>query len=183
MASRIADLPTKEEFYSKLNDFMAECYGDVIASLPSAGEHRYVGHGGAPVRRPDNGHILRPNSGRLKSSIKKPGGIVINGFSGGRAGHTCIEVNAGSLYDPVNNEHYWSKIAYNVSTDFGNRNPYFRWWYNAGQALLGKLITYASETACYRPSKLSQLGFEEYTVGADSLYSDLAVQATKEGTL
>jgi len=157
MAQNLSQLPSKRQFYNSLNEFIEEAYTDMIVGIPKAGENSYGG-----ARR--KGIQLRPNSGRLLGSLPKPGRIHMKGFASGvaKAGKITFLVHNEQLYDPVFKEHYWSKIAYNAKTDFGNTNKHRNFWVGAAKQLRGKLMTYASQYATYKGKNRGMTGLEDY---------------------
>lgn len=183
MPQTLVQLPSKRQFYNKLNEFVEEAYHDIIAKLPRAGQNVYrrrVATG--------TGNVLpRANSGRLLGSIVKPGRIHVRGFADGvaKAGKLTFVVRNEQLYDPINKEHYWSKIAYNAKTDFGNTNHYRNFWTGASKQLRGKIKTYASQYATYKYKDKGMTGLEDYekhflNALRDYEYEELYEQAMEE---
>lgn len=156
-----SQLPTKRQFYNKLNEFIEEAYQDILVRIPEAGQNIYKNKHGGPLKRHDKGLNVPPNSGRLRAAIQEPGRIHMRGFGPAKAGKISFRVKNETLYDPVFQEHYWTKVAYNAKTDFGNTNYLKGFWKGAAKQLKGKLITYKNQYATYKPSWMGRLTTDE----------------------
>lgn len=188
MARTLAQLPSKRQFYNTLNAFVEEAYFDLTAGLPKSGQNTYKNRFGGPLKRYDKNKIVPPNSGRLLGSLPKPGRIHVKGLADktARAGKLVFLVRNEQLYDPVMREQYWSKIAYNAKTDFGNPNPYKFFWKGASKQLIGKLKTYRDQYATYKPSWHGRFSYDELEameMELDILFMSTLQQADEEGLL
>lgn len=193
MARTLGALPSKRQFYNKLNDFILEAYKNMISGIPAANAHVYTNSHGGKLKRRDTGNFVGPNSGRLLGSLPQPGRIHMRGLGNGaaKAGKIVFVVNENQLYDPVNKEKYWNKIAYDVHTMFGpdnnpNINRHREFWKNAAKQLVGMLQTYAAETATYKPAWMGRFTDEqeaEMEKEMDILFMSLAQQADEEGII
>lgn len=188
MTRTLEKLPSKRQFYDKLNEFVEEAYVDMLVGIPKAGEHIYKTRSGNPLYRSDIGKLVPPNSGRLLGSLPKPGRIHVKGLIGkqAKAGKITFLVRNEQVYDPIMKEHYWSKVAYNAKTDFGNTDRHRNFWHGAARQLVGKLITYKEAYATYIPNWMSKLDeSEQAELEADSNqeFMDLLNIAGEEGKI
>lgn len=189
MARTLADLPSKRQFYNKLNEFVEEAYVNMTVGIPRAGQHTYILPGRTlPVMRYDKMKRLPPNSGRLLGSLPKPGRIHMKGFAEGaaKAGKLTFIVKNEDLYDPVMQEHYWSRIAYNAKTVFDNTNRHRNFWVRAAKQLRGNLMTYRDLYGTYRPAWMGKLTEEQEAESNKEmtiLFMSLLSQADEEGVI
>ena len=185
MARTLAQLPSKRQFYNSLNMFVDEAYTDLTVGLPKAGQNVYRNKNGGPLKRYDKNKIVPPNSGRLLGSLPKPGKIHMKGLAdkSAKAGSLVFVIYNEQLYDNVMKEQYWSKIAYNIKTDFGNINRYRGFWKGAAKQLVGKLKTYRDQYATYKPNWYGRFTDEQTAsieMQLDTVFSSLLQQADEE---
>lgn len=179
-------LPTKQEFYSKLNAFVEEAFVDLRIKIPAPGSKSYHLY-----RINDEGNkiaVPSPNSGRFYNAIKKPGAINLKGLSrgSGSAGRIVFKVESNEIYDPVFKENYWNKLAYSYKTDFGSKNMYRNFWKPAAKQLKGKLESYALSYATFRPKGFNSWedsAKEEYSNSLNKEFDELYSQAEEEEIL
>lgn len=140
------NLPSKRQFYNKLNEFVEEAYEQLLLPLPKMGQNAY-----GQLRR--RGVLLNTNSGRFRNAHTPPGRIHVKGTQSksGRAGKITFIVRDNEVFDPNFNEFYWPKLANDMKTYFGTQNKYRNYWLPAYKYLLGNLQNYSILYATYKP--------------------------------